>query len=209
MSIFRPVVVTCPSCGDVQARRLAHSVNAERSPALREAILAGALHRFSCEACGQGFEANQPFSYLDMPRKHWFGVYGAEDEGGWVGLEPHPREAYVTACGPQAPGFLQEMTQDMKIRLVFGISALQEKLVCHDASIDDVLLEVFKYAMFMRELPYRPGDHLRLSQVQGDQLGFTYSRQGQLPERVHAVPFLQRDQELLQAQRSGHGQFSI
>lgn len=171
MSIFEREAVTCPSCGHSAVLKVAHSVNAERSPHLREQVLEGTLHRPTCERCGARFELDRPFSYMDLPRNEWIGVYGLQLEGAWAEVEAHPQEVHDLALH-KAPDFVFDIAVDARVRTVFGVDALREKLICFDAGLDDVELEVFKYALMTQGLDLEEGVYFRLWEVTGDTLRF-------------------------------------
>lgn len=174
MSVFAPEVTTCPHCGTAEARDVAQSVNAERSPALRQAVLDGDFQRPACGSCGERYEIAHPFIYIDLPRRQWFGVYGLDDEPAWESLEHQALEGWQLACGPGAPAIAREVGQGVRIRCVFGLTALREKLVCHDAGLDDGLLEVLKYRIALPAdgPPLSETNHLRLMEVSEHRLVF-------------------------------------
>src|SRR6187401_2366773 len=128
MSVFRDEVVTCPGCGVNEVRTVAHSVNGERSPHLREAILAGEFQQVACGACKAEFEIGDPFIYIDRSRRHWIGVFSRCDVDAWRTLERDAVEAWEQAGGPRAPVEAQEMLAQARVRTVFGLLALREKL---------------------------------------------------------------------------------
>lgn len=144
MSVVQSEVVQCPHCGAEQIQRVAQSINAERSPHYREQILAGEFQRPTCSQCAQSFEIGQPFIYVDLPRKHWFGVFSGADESGWRDLEEGPQRALDVARS--APGG-QGVVGDPRVRCVFGLTALREKLLLDDLGLDDVAVEIMKFCL--------------------------------------------------------------
>ena len=55
MSLFKETVIACPSCERELSFETVHSLNADRRPDLREAILGSRFQRTSCPHCGAGF----------------------------------------------------------------------------------------------------------------------------------------------------------
>lgn len=145
MSIFQQEIVTCPHCGDHRPRDVAHSINAERSPQLREEILDGTFQRIACEACHARFEIGHPLLYIDFARSQWFSVHSGAHQPEWRTLERDAAATFDRAHRSGAPALARQLIADPRVRLVFGLDALREKLVCFDAGLDDVTLEVLKF----------------------------------------------------------------
>jgi hypothetical protein len=144
MSVVQSEVVSCPHCGTEQIQRVAQSINAERSPHYRDQILAGEFQRPTCTQCSESFELSQPFIYVDLPRRHWFGVFSGADESGWREWEEAPQRALdVARSAPAGEG----VVGDPRVRCVFGLSALREKLLLDDAGLDDVAVEIMKFCL--------------------------------------------------------------
>ena len=80
----------------------------------------------------------------------------------------------MRACGPSSPAAALGIAQDVDIRCVFGLTALREKLVCQEAGLNDVLLEVLKYRIALPEdaRPLSEANHLRLMEVTDTRLVF-------------------------------------
>ena len=92
MSIFRPLEVPCPGCDTPMQFELVFSVAADRRPALRDAILDGSFQRATCPVCGTTFRADPEFSYMDIARGQYIGVWPASRRGIWwcVSMTFHP-----------------------------------------------------------------------------------------------------------------------
>ncbi|HEX9454868.1 MAG TPA: CpXC domain-containing protein, partial [Candidatus Binatia bacterium] len=65
MAVYHPTTVTCP-CGNTIAANLARSINAGRTPAIRETIIRGEFHRVNCPQCGRRQAVESPFFYTDL-----------------------------------------------------------------------------------------------------------------------------------------------
>jgi hypothetical protein len=70
-------------------------------------------------------------------------------EPAWQELETEPVRAFERACGANAPAIAQGAGKGMKIRTVFGLLALREKLICFEAGLDDVVLELLKFRLML------------------------------------------------------------
>ena len=57
---YYPTTVTCP-CGDSFTANLAKSINAGRTPAIRDKIIRGEFHQVVCPTCGRKAAVERPF----------------------------------------------------------------------------------------------------------------------------------------------------
>lgn len=149
MSTFFAEIVNCPHCGEATEQSVAHSINATRSPQYHKAILRGEFQHYTCLKCGKDYLVDRPFIYLDYQTKNWIGVLPLSEEKGWQQWEQTSLNAYKSACGANAPAVAQSIGEGMKIRTVFGLIALREKLLCLQAGLDDVLLELLKFNLML------------------------------------------------------------
>lgn len=144
MSVFTKTTMNCPACGSPVAFDLVHSVNAGRRPDLRAAILDRSFQREACPNCGTTFRVEPTFTYRDLPRKQFLGVWPASSLGEWKGCEERTRTAFDAAFGPGSDG--EPLAQGLTARCVFGWLGLNEKLIAHEHGIDDTELELAKLA---------------------------------------------------------------
>lgn len=180
MSKFEERSITCRSCSDTWQVSVAQSINADRSPHHRDAIIAEQFHRFECPRCGVPAFVEDPFIYIDFSRREWIGVFPTSFEGEWSRWEEAPLQALRVGLGSDAPPIVQPLAEGLKVRVVFGLLALREKLVCFQAGLDDGVLEVMKLELMkgVDGLPVHPAFRPRLVQVDDT---FLYFR-GQLRE---------------------------
>lgn len=172
MSMFNSVTMPCPVCGTSKAFDLVASVNADRRPDLRAAIMDGSFQREKCDSCGSTFRTPPLMTYLDMARHQWILVQPGGDVRQWKGLQEKARSIFAVAYGPDAPLEAQEIGREMNARVVFGWGALSEKLLCTEHGLDDVNLELLKMAV-LKDVPDPPltdQNDLRLVGVQGAEL---------------------------------------
>src|SRR5262245_6304595 len=134
------------SCGAIVSVFCADSINAERHPHMRDAILARTLHVFRCEACLASIVVDKPFVYVDLTRRQLYSVQpqalrAQEREHGQALVEVFER-----TLGQHAGATARAMFDGDKfqIRLCYGSEALREKLVAHDAGLRDLALEALK-----------------------------------------------------------------
>jgi len=156
-------VVTCPHCDGEGIYAISRNVNGSWKPEYREKIMDGSLHRVNCIHCGEQFFIDVPLHYCDFDRSEWFMMYPLAWEPQWRRWANDVNVSYGLAyAGPETPPILRSKPPQMMRRAVFGLPALREKLVLHEAGIDDVSLEAFKMHMLLENqrtapLPeYRP-----------------------------------------------------
>lgn len=189
MSIFHPASVTCATCGTKTDITRTASLNADRRPDLRSAVLDGSFQAETCPKCGTRIRLQPHFTYLDMRRGQWILVEPAELIEGWKEAEAEARLTWDRSFGPDAPPEAREIGEGMKPRLVFGWPALREKLLCSDLDLDDVTLELLKLAV-LSDVPKPPlGQESELRLLGGDaatlELGWVI---GATEERLVRLP---------------------
>ena len=149
MSTWFEEEVGCPACGSTIVARLALGVHAARAPEVREQLVARTFHRVTCGACGLSFTAQRPLVYTDTERKHWIQVAREHERPRWPELED-ATEALFERAFIGAP-IAHEIRRDMRLRLVFGLEELREKIVVWNANLDDAVVECLKVALLARE----------------------------------------------------------
>ena len=172
MSIFLPVDARCTKCKTAVKSNLAASVNADRRPDLRQAILERTFQSMVCPKCGTQIRLPAHLTYIDMGRNQWILVEGAEQIAQWREVEAAADSLYSRAFGREAPPLQRSMGKTMVPRLVFGWAALREKLLAQAAGLSDVVLELLKISV-LRNVPGPPMSdttELRLIGTEGAQM---------------------------------------
>ncbi len=149
MSLFRPAGFPCPECTTEITFDVADSLNADRRPDLREAILDGSYQRGTCHACGCAFRAPPWFVYLDVGRGQWILGQPAGLRASWAEAEASTQALFDRLFGSAASGAARRIGGRLTPRLTFGWSGLREKLVAVAAGLDDAALEALK-ALLLR-----------------------------------------------------------
>jgi hypothetical protein len=167
MSIFKPVKLACPHCGKEMSFEACASINADRRPDLRTAILDGNMQRQACPHCANVVRLDPQLTYMDAKRGQWIAAFPAVQVDRWAELEADARQAFDKGFGPAAGPDAHEIGQSMTARVVFGWTALREKLLSADAGLDDVVVELTKLSLLrgMSDPPLAPGQLLRLVAV--------------------------------------------
>ena len=156
MSIFRSVEIPCPDCATPVEFELVASVAADRRPDLRAAILDGSFQRGTCPGCGLAFRIDPEFSYVDIPRGQYIGVWPSAERARWRECAARTQQVFDDTLGARATPEAQEIGRRLDPRAVFGWPALVEKILAQEAGIADRTLEVAKAAVL------RSGDELEL-----------------------------------------------
>ena len=202
MSIFRKMRLECPVCATPIDFDVVLSVSADRRPDLREAILDGSFQRLPCPGCGTDARADPEFTYMDIGRGQYIGVWPVEKRADWKTWAEKTRAVFDDALGKNAPSEARGIGAKVDVRVVFGWAALVEKILARGAGIDDRTLELVKLAVMRTraETPLPGVQELRLVAVEGgviklawvggdpEDFGPVMSVQRQLIKDIEAVP---------------------
>ena len=172
MSMFQTEKVSCPNCGNAVDFTVVYSVNADRRPDLREAIMDSSFQRQDCPSCGKTFRLEPEMTYIHVAGKQWILCQPFSKIVAWNELEEQARSTFELAYGPTVSRGAQAIGRDLQVRITFGWAALREKLVCAQRGLDDVTLDLLKFAL-LRDLddsPLADDTELRLVDIQEDQI---------------------------------------
>jgi len=172
MSMFQTEKVSCPSCGSAVDFTVVYSVNADRRPDLRAAIIDSSFQRQDCPACGKAFRLEPEMTYIHVAGKQWILCQPFSKIVAWNELEEQARSTFALAYGPTVSQGAQAIGRDLQVRITFGWAALREKLVCAQRGLDDVTLDLLKFAL-LRDLddsPLADDTELRLVDIKEDQI---------------------------------------
>jgi CpXC protein len=149
MSTWFEESVCCPLCSLEQNARLAKGLHVARAPEVRDQIFARTLHAITCRGCSSVFVVQRPLIYTDMERKHWLQVVMPDERIRWPEYERAVDAIYDRAF--TGSPLARELSERMRIRLVFGLEELREKLVLWAANLDDRAIECMKLDLVRRE----------------------------------------------------------
>lgn len=172
MSRTFSTTIPCPGCGKSLDLEGYDSVNADRHPDLRAAILDGSLQQFSCE-CGATFRGAPEFSYLDGGRRQWIAAHPYSEFNNYAEHDAATQELFDSALGEGAPAVAQEIGAEISPRVVFGWGALREKIYLREQGLEDADVECLKLQLFKSNgLMPEAGQEMRLVEVADGQLRF-------------------------------------
>lgn len=191
MSITSVREVVC-RCGAPVRVFVATSVNAERHPHMREAILRRTFHVFECGACHQPIGVDKELLYIDLTRREFYGVFPLA-----AAAEPEPcarkiADAFETALGAGAGDAVRPLADGMRVRVCFGVEELREKIVARASGLSDLALELLKADILAShpELAQLGVQTLRLEAVGADGgLGMLLEQAGEPPRLLRDRAF--------------------
>ena len=180
MSITESFLIDC-DCGARVETLCCQSLNAERHPELRDALLERKLHQFECAACGKILAVEKKLAYIDLGRRQFYSVATERDRKDERALIQDALAAWELAFGKHAPVSVGTLfaTHEFQVRLCFGLEELREKVIAKEAGIDDLALEILKGELLAShpELANQAVRTMRLDHVEPDgKLAFVFER---------------------------------
>ncbi|MCB9745006.1 MAG: hypothetical protein H6741_08410 [Alphaproteobacteria bacterium] len=167
MSVSETFLLDCPTCGTANLFRRYVSVNARRSAALREAILDRSFLSVDCAGCGHSFRAPPDFTYMDQDLDLWVNARPLEERGAWEQGELDTQLVHLQLFVADAPPVVAALGARLRARLTYGWAGLREKILCAQAGVDDVALELAKMSALIgaRDALYVDGAQLRAVEI--------------------------------------------
>jgi hypothetical protein len=169
MSMFRIVPLPCPRCGNTVNFNAVVSVNADRRPDLRAAILDASFQRQACPQCSTEFRLDPELTYMDVGRGQWIAAFPITKLRQWQEVEARAQDIFNQAYGERASKAARDIGAGMTPRVTFGWSAVREKIAIVENALDDVTMELAKAAMVrgVDPSPVGPGTELRFLGIDG------------------------------------------
>ena len=174
MSLFRETTLTCPQCDHPIPFLESDSVNVDRNPDPRDAIIDGSFQLVACPSCENAVRLEPQFNYLDTADGLWIAGFPGRMMADYLALEDTITDVFSNAYGAGAQSAAQRIGDTLTARLTFGWPALREKLVLAQAGLDDVIVEMLKLDL-LRRLPKAsmgPGMELRVLAANETSLSF-------------------------------------
>lgn len=178
MSWFTMSALTCPACAHGFEVPTADTVNVTRLPAHRGHVLEGSFHRFACPSCGHAIRVERDFLYTDLDRAQMVQVHRPDSEMDWRHAEKQTLAAFHAAVDNGPPGVV-DFAVTTRLRTVFGVDELAEKVLLWEHGLDDGLVELLKLELMMAmpELRRKPDIRLVITAVR-DRDGELWAREG-------------------------------
>jgi CpXC protein len=176
MSLFKPMNLTCPVCGQENTNQIAGSINADRRPDFRDAIMAGTFQDTTCKRCQHSFRTEPQLNYLDVGRGQWIAAMPGRLMADYLEEEDRAQHSFDNSYGANSTPQAQDIGAGLTPRLTFGWPALREKLLIRDLGLNDVVIEMVKLDLLRRlpDAPLTPGTELRLMAVQNGRMVFNW-----------------------------------
>ena len=134
MSIIKEASAPCSKCGEKQVIRIYRSINVSEDPQLKEKVRNGSLFLWECPHCGQVNLAKYETLYHDPAARLMV----------WLLPEGDISETQIKAITMHTKAM-----GGYTLRRVTDMGSLMEKVLIHDAGLDDVVLEMCKYVTKM------------------------------------------------------------
>jgi hypothetical protein len=145
VSIWYSHDFACPSCNEPMSALLARGIHAKRAPAVRAQILSSTLHRIQCPACETEIDAHREVAYTDFERHHWVHVARPDELPRWAAVERDALACFDRVMTQGAP-VVAPLAAAFRVRVVFDLDELRERLAIWDAGLDDGIVECVKLA---------------------------------------------------------------
>ncbi|MFT5682035.1 MAG: hypothetical protein ACI8RZ_002953 [Myxococcota bacterium] len=167
MSIAAAHTIVCPTCQAQFSGELLRSLHVTRRPDARAAILAGTFQRFTCPECGGAVRVEPTLLYTDFERHHWFAVFPRHTLPHRHDLIDLVDEGFEANMRTHCPPMVRQWAPRFVRRVIFGLPALREKLLCDLHALDDRVLEVAKMQLLRDTAPraFHPATLLYLDAV--------------------------------------------
>ena len=211
MSTWKPLDCPCPSCGHENTIPVLKGLHVTRLPSQRQAILDGTFQRYECADCSERFLYEGSTVYTDFDRMEYIAV---EPPPATAWREDRQKHASIYDRNVQfGPEIARDLASGLRTRLVYGLSALREKLLAWDHEVDDQLLELCKAAwiekrglqpgqVLLRLNAVLPGGHLLLARLEPDTRPPTAHGGAGLPRKVENVVIRAEDVARVQSRQS-------
>lgn len=146
------------------------SLNAGRHPQFRTQVLERELHRFPCPACNRILFVDTDFFWFDWHRKQFIGVFPTRLRSQPESCDEVLVSTFERNMKEHAPLFVKDYARGFFVRTVFGVEELREKVLVHEAGLDDFLVEMLKVEVLTShpEMLERGIVTLRLDQFHDD-----------------------------------------
>jgi hypothetical protein len=146
MSNWTNEVVACGRCRASITARRATTINMQRHPASRDQILDGSFHQVTCGSCGHVAQLDARMLLSDFPRGQFVDVRPVAEVASWA-----DHASATTAVF--ADGLVQAravgVVGETRVRLVYGLAGLADKLRAWDHDLDDRVIELAKLALVL------------------------------------------------------------
>lgn len=163
MSTWFDEQITCPGCGLEQTAKLARGIHVSRAPEARDQVFDRTFHRVTCRGCALRFVAARPLVYTDMERKHWVHVALAGETPRWPEMEKLASDVFERAF--TGSPLAAEMRDGFRLRLVFGMEELREKLVIWRAGYSDAVVECAKLQLIAKDTSLALAERLLVDEI--------------------------------------------
>jgi hypothetical protein len=144
MSIFHLQTIACPSCGGEISVKMVDSANPTRHPQFRAQLLDGTFGRAACPSCGAAHDLERSVVWTDLPNRFCACVLPGAARENWPTVEEVTRRTLGRVLRDEGPDAVRRWGRGVRLRVVFSLVELREKVLCADNSVDDGVVECLK-----------------------------------------------------------------
>ena len=156
--------LSCPRCGQPGTLPVLESLNLTRHPELRALVVERRLHRQPCPGCGATWVLDRPLLFTDFDGGWWIHTLPETERAAVATHEADAQRLFAAqfgpgpggcgaepgaTLGPTAPPAARALGAGLRLRVVFGLEELREKVV--GTALDDRVIEALKIEVFATE----------------------------------------------------------
>lgn len=142
MSLFEQQTVPCPACSHSQTIDVAFSLNASRRPICDRRSSTEPTSVSPAKSAALGFTVNRTSAYLDIRRNQWFLAKPVQDVKHWSEFETAAQVIFDGSVRRPGAGRRPERRRRSASASRVRLDGTREKLLYHEAGLDDVTLEL-------------------------------------------------------------------
>lgn len=139
MSKSRIEKIKCPNCGKENDFVVWKSVNTKLNPELKKDFLTRDIFKFECPECKESTYFYHDFLYHEMEGNLM--VYLAHDE--------KEQKTTLAMFEQKDDKLIQQLLENITIRVVADANDLTEKIFAHDGHRDDRIIELMKVLLYV------------------------------------------------------------
>lgn len=144
MSLSSQEMITCPKCGHTSPFTVWQSINTMLDPEMKAAVRDFSAFTFVCPECGKRTLINYGFLYHQMEDRMMI-YYADTDE--------NAERIKSMLTQEKLPDMMKDIiTENYLIRIVRSLNELREKLEIFDAGLDDRIIEIYKFFVWIKLL---------------------------------------------------------
>lgn len=144
MSVYRVASLACAACGTERPVKLVDSANPLRHPPFHDELVGRTFHRFRCPSCAHVDVIDGPLLWTQVTADLVAWLLPDSERRNWQAVEAQAMERMEGPVRHEGPDFVRAWGQRARIRVVFGLEELRDKVVIRSHRLDDSVVEALK-----------------------------------------------------------------